>query len=100
MKNAVAEAFWLRVMDAAKAIRLTDRKPAAVRISRKTARFLIWCLAEETGTPLRDLGPFDRLLINEYPAEISDDIPDLQFGWVIGHNDKPDQFGPGGAKGE
>lgn len=98
MKNAVAEAFWVRVMDAANAIRLQGRKPAAVRINRKTARFLIWCVAEETGTLLRDLGPGDQLLINEYPTEISDDIPDMQFGWTIGHNDKPDQFGPAGKE--
>lgn len=81
-------------MDAAAVIRSQGRVPAAVRINRKTARFLIWCLTEETGTLLADLGPDDRLLINEYPAEISDSIPDLQFGWVLGHADKPDQFGP------
>lgn len=75
-----------RIEHAAKAIREQGRVPEAIRMNSRTIRLVIWY---KFGVNTKIT--FDQLTILDFHVEASETIPDLDFGWRMGH---PDRIGP------
>lgn len=91
-------AFLDRIATAHKVIWDGGRYPLRVTMNLRTARFFAWyvCVVRGNHEPPQ-ITEHDRITTDTYPEiEIVRDIPDMSFGWVMGHADKrPDRIGPG-----